>query len=225
MRSETGKTAAQRALDLLVKRGAQRDTRGKILQILGDPADSWSSDIQSSFEREIGSNLPKIDIVPIPTVNWDPDNVRSRVNQELATDRDDHDLKLIFAHAAELSVAVVQALRESKKKEGDILLMSSNGAPAALKNIDKGWQQAEIDEPVYAQVYAMALFLDDILNGRTLVPRRCTVLGVQGNLALDSTVGPIFTFSGAPIDLSNFHDQKFWGNLIPPKEDRPSPCQ
>jgi len=83
----------------------------------------------------------------------------------------------------------------------------------------------EIDEPVYAQVYAMALFFDDVINGRPLAARSCIVLDVRGDLVPDPTVGPIFKLSGETIDASNVQDSKFWGNLIPPKVDRPSPCQ
>ena len=100
--------------------------------------------------------------------------------------------KLIFAHAAELSIAAVQGMKAKKKKKGDILLMSGNGAPAGLKNVEDGWQQVEIDEPLYAQVYAMALFFDDIINGRPLAARSCIVLDIRGDLVLDPTVGPVF---------------------------------
>jgi ribose transport system substrate-binding protein len=219
---ETGKRAAQSAVDLLTKQGVQGDVSGKILQILGDPADNWSRDVQVGFEKGIRKSLPSIDILSLPAMKWDPDNARLSAYEQL---KDNNDLKLIFAHAAELSVAVVQALKENKKKKGDILLMSGNGAPAGLKNIEDGWQQAEIDEPVYAQVYAMALFLDDVMNGRPLAARSCSVLNVRGALVLDPTVGPIFKLSSELINASNVQDPKFWGNLIPPKEDRPSACQ
>src|SRR5262249_36050032 len=90
---ETGKRAAQSAVDLLT-RGMQGDVSGKILQILGDPADSWSSEVQVGFERGIRKRLPSIDILSVPAMSWDPDNARLIVSEQLREEEDA--LKLIF---------------------------------------------------------------------------------------------------------------------------------
>ena len=55
-------------------------------------------------------------------------------------------------------------------KPGQMLMMASNGAPVGLDNIRKGWQQVEVEQPTYAQVYGIAMFLPKILKGEKPEP-------------------------------------------------------
>ncbi|TIQ15542.1 MAG: sugar ABC transporter substrate-binding protein, partial [Mesorhizobium sp.] len=66
------------------------------------------------------------------------------------------DIDLIFSHAAHLSVAGVASLEAAGKKPGDVMMMSSNGAPVGLDLIRKGWLNVEVEQPLYAQAAAVA---------------------------------------------------------------------
>ena len=74
------------------------------------------------------------------------------------------DIDLIFSHAAHLSVAGVASLEAAGKKPGDVMMMSSNGAPVGLDLIRKGWLNVEVEQPLYAQAAAVAMFMDKIVE-------------------------------------------------------------
>ena len=84
------------------------------------------------------------------------------------------DIDLVFVHAAHLAVPVVSALEAAGKKPGDVMLVSSNGAPVGLDLIRKGWEQVEVEQPLYAQVYGLAMFADKIVAGESLESRPST---------------------------------------------------
>src|SRR5262249_23754876 len=144
------------------------------------------------------------------------------------------DIKVVYAHSADLADAAIDVLKESGKRPGQIKVISSNGAPLGIKNMGQCsftrdcWQQLEIDQPIYAQVHALVLFHDKIINGEgdRLPDMSCSVLGFEGKLVTDKSGtpqdkkrGPIFTLSVKVIqkkDVDNRNPQ-FWGNLIPPE--------
>jgi ribose transport system substrate-binding protein len=218
----TGQEAARITIELL-RSMSENKIEGKILQILGDPLDNWSRGVQIDFERELSKKAPHVQVISKPAMQWDPDNARKIAREQLG----DKDIKIVYAHAADLADAVVDILKDQRKKPGDIKIISSNGAPVGLKNISEGWQEVEIDLPVYAQVYGLALFLDEIMKGggKNLAEPTREVLGVHGTLRQDKLRGPIFTLSGKVITKKNVGCAQFWGNLVPPKQTLPPPCQ
>ena len=52
------------------------------------------------------------------------------------------------------------------KKPGDMLLLASTGMPVSLDFVRSGWQQVEVEQPLYAQIYGLAMFTPKILKGR-----------------------------------------------------------
>jgi ribose transport system substrate-binding protein len=97
-------------------------------------------------------------------------------------------------------------------KPGQIMMMASNGAPVGLDNIRKGWQQVEVEQPTYAQVYGLAMFLPKILKGEKLEPGKYKVLGLDAVLT-EEEWGPNLKIPGAAITKDNVDDPRFWGNL------------
>ncbi len=102
--------------------------KGKVLQILGDPGDPYTLDIQKGFEEKMAA-FPEVTIISVPALLWAADAAGTIANDQLLANPD---IDLIFSHAAHLSVAVVASLEAAGKQPGDILLMSSNGAPVGL---------------------------------------------------------------------------------------------
>ncbi len=127
------------------------------------------------------------------------------------------DIDLIFNHAAHLSVAVAAVLEAQGKKPGEILMMSSNGAPVGLDLIRKGWLQVEVEQPMYAQAAALAMFADKVVNHEELTPGSYDVTGLPSELTIEAW-GPNIKIPGAAITSENVDDPKFWGNLKPPTE-------
>ncbi|GAB5376988.1 MAG: sugar ABC transporter substrate-binding protein [Acuticoccus sp.] len=208
---EIGHIAAQEAERLLKEKNG--DVTGKVLQILGDPGDPYTLDIQKGFEEKMAA-FPGVEIITHPAMQWEASNAGNIAQDQLLTNPD---IDLIFNHAAHLSVAVAAVLEAAGKKPGEILMMSSNGAPVGLDLIKKGWLQVEVEQPMYAQAAALAMFADKIIAGEELAPGTYDVTGLESTLTIEDW-GPNIKIPGAAITADNIDNPSFWGNLQPPTE-------
>jgi ribose transport system substrate-binding protein len=155
---EIGHTAAKEITRLLTEKNGA--AKGKVLQILGDPTDPYTLDIQQGFEERM-KDKPDVQIISQPAMGWAADAAGNIASDRLLTDPD---MDLIFCHAAHLCVAVQAVLEAAGKKPGDIMIVSSNGAPVGLDMIRKGWEQVEVEQPMVAQAAALAMFADTVIN-------------------------------------------------------------
>ena len=96
-------------------------------------------------------------------------------------------------------------------------MMSSNGAPVGLDLIRKGWLQVEVEQPMYAQAAALAMFADKVVGKQEIAPGTYDVTGLESTLTIESW-GPNIKIPGAAITKDNVDDPAFWGNLKPPTE-------
>jgi ribose transport system substrate-binding protein len=208
---EIGYIAAEQAQKLLTEKHGS--VKGKILQILGDPGDPYTLDIQKGFEEKMAA-FPDARIITLPAMQWEASNAGTIAADQLVANPD---IDLIFSHAAHLSVAVVASLEAAGKQPGDIMLMSSNGAPVGLDLIRKGWLNVEVEQPLYAQAAAVAAFMDKIVAKAEIAPGEYDIIGLTGTVTHESW-GPNIKLPGAAIDKSNVDDPKFWGNLKPPTD-------
>ena len=206
---EIGYVAAEQAQKLLTAKKSA--VKGKILQVLGDPGDPYTLDIQKGFEEKMKA-FPDVKIISVPAMNWEASNAGTIVADQMQANPD---IDLIFSHAAHLSVAAVASLEAAGKKPGDVMLMSSNGAPVGLDLIRKGWLNVEVEQPLYAQAAAVAMFMDKIAGKQPIKPGDYGVIGLKG-VVTDETWGPNLKVPGAAIDKSNVDDPKFWGNQKAP---------
>lgn len=208
---EIGQVAAGEIERLLKeKKGA---VKGKILQVLGDPADPYTLDIQKGFEEKMKA-FPDVQIISLPAMQWAADNAGTIVNDQLVANPD---IDLIFVHAAHLAVAAVASLEAKGKKPGDVMLVSSNGAPVGLDLIRKGWEDVEVEQPLYAQAAAIAMFADKVVNKQEIKPGTYKVLGLDSTLTIEPW-GPNLKIPGAAITKSNVDEARFWGNLKAPTD-------
>ena len=206
---EIGRIAADEAARLLKTRYGS--IKGDVLQILGDPGDKYTLDIQKGFEEAM-KQYPDVKITSEAAAQWDADKAREIADDKLLANPK---IDLIFVHAAHLAVPVVAVLQSKGKKPGDVMLISSNGAPAGLKLIREGWEQVEVEKPTYAQVYGLAMLLDKVIAKEPLQPGDYNVLNLPAKLTLEKW-GPSLTIPGAAITAGNVNDSRFWGNLSPP---------
>ncbi len=204
---EIGRTAANEAVRLLTEKNG--GPTGQVLQILGDPGDSYTLDIQKGFEEVMAEKAPEVEIVTKAALLWEPTNAGKVFEDQILVNPD---IDLVFAHAAHLTVPIVAIMEAKGMQPGQIMMMASNGAPVGLDNIRNGWQQAEVEQPTYAQVYGLAMFLPKILKGEKLEPGTYQVLGLDAVLT-DEEWGPNLKIPGAAITKDNVDDPRFWGNL------------
>ena len=208
---EIGYVAAAEIEKLLKAKNGE--VKGKILQVLGDPADPYTLDIQKGFEEKM-KPYPGVQIISLPAMAWEASNAGTIVSDQLVANPD---IDLIFVHAAHLAVAAVASLEAKGKKPGEVLLVSSNGAPVGLDLIRKGWQQVEVEQPLYAQAAAIAMFADLVVNKQEIKPGTYNVLGLESTLTIEKW-GPNLKIPGAAITKDNVDVPKFWGNLKAPTD-------
>ena len=208
---EIGHVAGDEAARLL--KDKHGSVKGKVLQILGDPGDPYTLDIQKGFEEKMAA-YPEVTIITQPAMQWAADAAGSIAQDRLLTDPD---IDLIFSHAAHLSVAVAAVLEAAGKKPGEIMMMSSNGAPVGLDLIRKGWLQVEVEQPLFAQAAALAMFADKVVNKAEIKPGTYDVTGLPSVLTIEAW-GPNIKIPGAAITNDNVDDPKFWGNMKPPSD-------
>ncbi len=208
---EIGHVAADAAQKLLTERNGS--VKGKILQVLGDPGDPYTLDIQKGFEEKMAA-FPEVTIISHPAMQWEASNAGTIVADQLVANPD---IDLIFNHAAHLSVAAVASLESAGKKPGDIMMMSSNGAPVGLDLIRKGWLNVEVEQPLYAQAAAVAMFMDKVVNKQEIKAGNYDVLGLPSVVTIESW-GPNIKIPGAAIDKTNVDNPAFWGNMKPPTD-------
>jgi ribose transport system substrate-binding protein len=209
---EIGRVAAGEAVRLLTERHGE--PKGLVLQILGDPGDNYTLDIQKGFEEVMAAEAPNVEIVTNAAAQWEPENAGTILEDQLLVNPD---IDLIFAHAAHLTVPLVAILEAEGKQPGEIMMMASNGAPVGLDNIRSGWQQVEVEQPLYAQIYGLAMFTPMILAGKTPEPGSYDVVGLKSELTMEEW-GPNLKIPGAAITAENVDDTRFWGNLTPPDQ-------
>jgi ribose transport system substrate-binding protein len=208
---EIGYVAAGEIQRLLKEK--KGDVKGKILQVLGDPADPYTLDIQKGFEEKM-KDFPGVQIISLPAMQWEASNAGTIVSDQLVANPD---IDLIFVHAAHLAVAAVASLEAKGKKPGDIMLVSSNGAPVGLDLIRKGWENVEVEQPLYAQAAAIAMFADKVVNKQPIKAGSYKVLGLDSTLTSESW-GPNIKIPGAAITKDNVDEPRFWGNMKAPAE-------
>jgi len=208
---EIGYVAAGEIQRLLKEKNGE--VKGKILQVLGDPADPYTLDIQKGFEEKM-AGFAGVQIISLPAMAWEASNAGTIVSDQMVANPD---IDLIFVHAAHLAVAAVASLEAKGKKPGDVMLVSSNGAPVGLDLIRKGWENVEVEQPLYAQAAAIAMFADKVVNKQELKAGTYKVLGLDSTLTIEAW-GPNLKIPGAAITKDNVDESRFWGNLKAPTE-------
>ncbi|MFO1038386.1 MAG: sugar ABC transporter substrate-binding protein [Geminicoccaceae bacterium] len=209
---EIGRLAAAEVITLL--KGKYGSPKGKMLQILGDPGDNYTLDIQKGFEEVMAKEAPDVEIISKAAMQWEATNAGKVFEDQILVNPD---IDLVFAHSGHLTVPIVAIMEAKGKKPGDILMLASSGMPVALDHIRQGWQQAEVEQPTFAQVYGIAMFLPMILKGEKPKPGTYKVLGLDAVLT-DEAWGPNLKIPGSTITKENVDNPMFWGNMKIPTE-------
>ncbi len=208
---EIGYVAAAEIQRLLKEKYGE--VKGKILQVLGDPADAYTLDIQKGFEERM-KEFPGAEIISLPAMQWTADNAGTIVNDQMVANPD---IDLIFTHSSHLMVAAVASLEAKGKKPGDAILVSATGMPVGLDLIRKGWEHVEVEQPLYAQAAAIAMFADKVVNKQEIKAGTYKVLGLDSTLTIEAW-GPNLKIPGAAITKDNVDEPRFWGNLKAPAD-------
>lgn len=208
---EIGRMSGKEIVRLLTERhGAPK---GKVLDIMGDPGDAYTLDIEDGFQ-EVIKQYPDIAVITKPAVMWEPVNAANIADDQLQVNKD---IDFIFMHADHLGPPVVQVLEKHGYKKGDIMLLMSAGMPVGLDLIREGWAHVVVEQPLYGQVYGLAMFLDKIVRKEPLEPGSYDIIGLPSTLSVEKW-GPNLKVPGHAITAANVDDTANWGNLTPPAQ-------
>ncbi|MER9139576.1 sugar ABC transporter substrate-binding protein [Mesorhizobium sp. M0830] len=202
---EIGRIAGDEAIRLLKER--KGSLKGKVLQIMGDPGDSYVVGLAKGFGEKL-SGLPNVTLITKPTPQWEPTNAGSTAQNQLQANSD---IDVIFYHSGYLASAVQGALEAAGKKPGEVMCLDGDGDPGGLAQIRAGWQQASVAQPMYAQALAVAEVLDKLVNKQPLNVGTYQVLGLDAALTIESW-GPYFKIPGKVVTKENVDDPDVWGN-------------
>jgi ribose transport system substrate-binding protein len=202
---EIGQIAADQAADLLKARYGQ--VKGNVLEITGDPGDAYSVSLREGFDGKMKA-FPDVKLVTKPAMQWEPTNAANVAQDQLqAVPNTD----LIFYHSGYLASAVTAVVQAAGKKAGEVMMIDGDGDPGGLTQIRAGWQQVSVQQPMPAQVYAIAMFLDKVLKGEEIKPGKYNVLGLEGTMTNEKW-GPNLKIPGSVIRKANVDDPSNWGN-------------
>jgi ribose transport system substrate-binding protein len=202
---EIGQIAADQAADLLKARYGQ--VKGNVLEITGDPGDAYSVSLREGFDGKMKA-FPDVKLVTKPAMQWEPTNAANVAQDQLqAVPNTD----LIFYHSGYLASAVTAVVQAGGKKAGEVMMIDGDGDPGGLTQIRAGWQQVSVQQPMPAQVYAIAMFLDKVLKGEQIKPGKYDVLGLEGTMTNEKW-GPNLKIPGSVITKANVDGPSNWGN-------------
>jgi ribose transport system substrate-binding protein len=206
---EIGRASGEEIVKLLTERNGE--ARGKVLSIMGDAADNYTLDIELGLE-EVLDRHPDIEVIAKPSAGWDPTNAANAVEDQILVNPD---IDVIFIHADHLTPPIVAVLERHGKAPGDILIVDATGMPVGLQLLRDGWVQTIVEQPLYGQVYGLAMFLDKVIAGEPIEAGTYDVVGLPSELTIEAW-GPNLKVPGGVITQENVDDPKFWGNLTPP---------
>ena len=158
------------------------------------------------------ARAPEVQLITNAALQWVPTNAAKIAEDQLLVHPD---IDVIYTHAGHLMVPIISILEGKGKKPGDMLLLASRGMPVSLDLVRSGWQQVEVEQPLYAQIYGLAMFTPKILKGEKLEPGTYDVIGLKSDLTIEEW-GPNLKIPGAAITKDNVDEKRFWGNLTPP---------
>ncbi len=208
---EIGKLAAGEIARMLTeKNGAPK---GVVLEVMGDPGDAYTLDIHDGFDQVI-KTYPDIQVTTKPAMAWEAGNAASIVDDQLQVNKN---IDVMFLHGDHFGPPVVQVLEKNGFKAGDFKLVFAVGMPVGLDLIRQGWADVAVEQPLYAQVYGLAMFVDKLIRKEPLTAGTYDVLGLQGELTIEPW-GANMKVPGRVITKTNVDDAANWGNLHAPTD-------
>lgn len=208
---EIGEVAAHEVQTLL--KALNGSVSGTVLQITGDPGDMFSVDIQTGFDENM-AEFSDVTIITKPAMGWEASNAADIADDQLLVNTD---IDLIFTHAGHLAGAVSSVLEAKGQAPGETIQVTAVGLPQGLDLIRQGWVSVDVEQPLYAQVAGIAMFLDLVVGGGDMSEGSYDVLGLKSTLTHE-TWGWNLKIPGAAARKDNVETGPFWGNLNAPTD-------
>ena len=157
---EIGEVAAGEIERLLKEKNGA--VKGKVLQVLGDPGDPYTLDIQKGFEAKMAA-FPDVTIIS-----------RRRCSGRRRTPARSSPTSCSPTPTSTSSSSTPPTSRSrrsprSRRRARSRARCSSSPRTARRSGLDlirKGWEQVEVEQPLFAQAAALAMFTDKLVGSR-----------------------------------------------------------
>jgi ribose transport system substrate-binding protein len=116
--------------------------------------------------------FPDVKIISLPAMQWEASNAGTIVADQMVANPD---IDLIFVHAAHLCCRGGRVAGGQGQKPGDVLLVSSNGAPVGLDSSARDGSKSSRAAAV-RQAAALVMFADKVVNKQEIKPGQYNVL-------------------------------------------------
>jgi ribose transport system substrate-binding protein len=148
---------------------AQNIPEGKVAVIMGQPGRGDAEMYRDAFKAEMEKN-PRLELVAAVPGDW---NRQKAFNQMQNLITSFPDLKAVFVQNEDMALGAIQALKEAGK-EGQVDIVSQNGAPYGLESIAAGGIKATVGwSPSQEGQLAVRMLVEYIRDRK--VPPKLTV--------------------------------------------------
>ncbi len=208
---EIGYVAAAEIERLLKEKNGA--VKGNVLQVLGDPADPYTLDIQAGFEEKMKA-FPERQIISLPAMQWEASNAGTIVADQLVANPEHRpDLRPCRASGGGRRRLARGQGQEAGRGHARVVERRARRPRPHPQGLGASRGRAA----AYAQAAALAMFADKVVNKQEIKAGTYNVLGLDSVLTIE-TWGPNLKIPGAAITKDNVDEPRFWGNMKVPAD-------
>lgn len=202
--------------------GAKLGGKGKVVMLQGDLASVNGRDRTEAFNECMKKDFPGITVFGEAT-DWKSDVAAAKLQTRLTSDPDIKGVYMqsSFALSGTLQILNQRGLRVPPSDPKHVFVVSNDGIPEELKNIQGGLIDATVSQP--ADLYAKygVYYAKAAVDGKTFRPgptdHGSTIVQVRDGVLEDQLAAPLVTLDGAAVGgqpTLKFDDTSLWGNNV-----------
>lgn len=203
-----GRTSAEEVVKVLTaKNGA---AIGAVLEVIGDPADSYAIAVHQGFSEVMQQN-PDIKVISKSTPGWENSVAAATVNDVLTATPN---VDVVYLQSDGMGPAVVGSLKSHGHSPGDgkLVLLAAGGSPVGLQLIRDGWIPTVVEYPVVPEYVGSVDFICRKLAGETVDLGPWEIKGTKTEVK-DENWGRTMWIPAHFITKDNVDDPNLWGNF------------
>ncbi|GIJ49660.1 ABC transporter substrate-binding protein [Virgisporangium aliadipatigenens] len=202
--------------------GTKLGGQGKVVMLQGDLASINGRDRTEAFNECMKKDYPGITVFGEAT-DWKGDVAASKLQTRFTSDPDIKGIYMqsSFALSGTLQILKQRGLQVPPSDPKHVFVVSNDGIPEELKNIQGGLIDATVSQP--ADLYAKygLFYAKAAIDGKTFQPgptdHGSTIVKVRDGVLEDQLAAPLVTLDGASIGgqpTMKFDDKSLWGNNV-----------
>ncbi|GAA1029132.1 sugar ABC transporter substrate-binding protein [Virgisporangium ochraceum] len=202
--------------------GTKLGGKGKVVMLQGDLASVNGRDRTEAFNECMKKDFPGIQVFGEAT-DWKGDVAATKLQTRFTSDPDIKGIYMqsSFALSGTLQILKQRGLQVPPTDPKHVFVVSNDGIPEELKNIQGGLIDATVSQP--ADLYAKygLLYAKAAIDGKTFQPgptdHGSTIIQVRDGVLEDQLAAPLVTLDGAAIGgqpTTKFDDKSLWGNNV-----------